>query len=308
MANILSIALNPTVDISSEAESIRPTDKIRTSNERQDPGGGGINVARVIATLGGDVEALFLAGGEMGQLLDRLLQEEGIHRHLVAIAGHTRISYTVRELSSGLEYRFVSKGPRVSGEELHACCELLMDHEAEYVVASGSLPVGAPDDIYARMADIARKRGARFILDSSGPGLAATLAQSSVFLVKPNLEELAALSGRQLDPDEAGRAALQLVERGSAQFVAVTMGKDGALLASEAGVLHLPAIEVAVQSAVGAGDSFVGAMTWALSQGKPAAEAFRYGIAAGAAAVVTPGTRLCQREDVLDLYRRQIRQ
>lgn len=307
MANILTIALNPAVDISSEAEAVRPTDKIRTSNERQDPGGGGVNVARVITTLGGDAEVLFLAGGEMGGLLDRLLGEEGIRRQMVPIAGHTRISYTVRELTSGLEYRFVSKGPGIGSDELQSCCAVVSAHKGDYVVASGSLPVGAPGDIYARMADLANARGARFVLDSSGPGLRETLERSRVHLVKPNLKELADFAGRPLTRADASEAAMEIVTRGSAQYVAVTMGEDGALLASAKGVLHLPAIRVTARSAVGAGDSFVGAMTWALSQGSPPEEAFRYGVAAGAAAVLTPGTRLCQRDDVFDLYRRQAR-
>jgi 6-phosphofructokinase 2 len=123
-------------------------------------------------------------------------------------------------------------------------------------------------------------------------------------LVKPSRSELEKLVGRQLDQDGVRKAAVDLVDRKAADFVAVTLGADGALLASSTGVYHLPAIPVIVRSAVGAGDSFLGAMVWALSEGKPAEEAFRLGVAAGAAAVMMPGPGLCRREDVFQLFHR----
>jgi 6-phosphofructokinase 2 len=298
---ILTIALNPAVDISSETETVRPTRKIRTSKTRHDPGGGGINVARVITTLGGEAEALFLAGGEIGSLLDTLLEKEGIDRYLVPITSQTRISFMVRELGTGLEYRFIPEGPAVRDDELHRCLDLVASHQGRYVVASGSLPTCAPSDAYARMAVIAAARGAKFILDTSGVGLRTTLEQSCVFLVKPSLDELEQLVGQRLDEKGVRQAACDIVARGRAELVAVTMGADGALLASADGVLRLPAIHVRVRSAVGAGDSFLGAMTWALLEGKTPEEAFRLGVVAGAAAVMTPGTQLCRREDVLHL-------
>jgi 6-phosphofructokinase 2 len=135
-------------------------------------------------------------------------------------------------------------------------------------------------------------------------GLQATLEKSRVFLVKPSLGELEKLVGRKLDENGARQAAADIVARGAAEIVAVTMGADGALLATSSGVLRVPAIPVRVRSAVGAGDSFLGAMVWALSQGKAPEEAFRFGIAAGAAKVMTPGTKPCKRSDVLDLFSR----
>lgn len=302
MSRILTITLNPTVDISSEAEVVRPTRKTRTANTRYDPGGGGINVARVITTLGGDAEAVFLAGGEMGSLLGRLLGEEGIHRQPVAIAGQTRIGIVIYEKATGLEYRFVPEGPPVKPDELRPCLDAVESHGGGYVVASGSLPAGVPDDIYAQMAERAAARGVKFILDSSGAGLKTTLEKARVFLVKPSSEELEQLVGRKLDEGGIRQAASEIVSRGAAELVAVTLGADGALLVSASGILRMAAIHVRVRSAVGAGDSFVGAMVWALSQAKPTEEAFRFGVAAGAAAVMTPGTQLCKRADVFELF------
>jgi 6-phosphofructokinase 2 len=301
MSQIRTITLNPTVDISSQADVVRPTRKTRTSNTRYDPGGGGINVARVIATLGGDAEAIFLAGGEIGMLLDRLLGDEGIRRRLFPITGQTRIGVVVQERTTGLEYRFVAEGPAVQPDEMEPCLQAAISHGGSYIVASGSLPAGVPDDTYSRIADAAASRGVRFVLDSSGAGLQTTLEKSRVFLVKPSLGELEKLVGEKLDEDGVRRAAADIVARGAAEIVAVTMGADGALIATSSGILRVPAIPVRVRSAVGAGDSFLGAMTWALSEGKSPEEAFRLGVAAGAAKVMTPGTKLCKRSDVFDL-------
>lgn len=302
MKPILTISLNPAVDLSSETEKVQHTRKVRTFDERYDPGGGGINVARVVRRLGGEVEAVFGAGGELGAMLERLLLEEGTPCRRLPFSGQTRLGYTVRERSTGLEYRFVPKGPAVRPDELEPFVAAVANHDGDYVVASGSLPQGAPPDIYARMADAAARRGARFVLDSSGEGLSETLGRSRVFIVKPSLGELEALVGGKLDEAGVYRAAAGLVERGAADMVAVTLGIEGAVLASAEGVIRMRAIHVITRSAVGAGDSFLAGMIWALSQNRSTEDAFRFGIAAGAGAVMTPGTELCRPEDVFDLY------
>lgn len=302
MNSILTVALNPAVDLSSETERVQHTRKVRTFNERYDPGGGGINVARVVRRFGGEVEALFGAGGELGAMLERLLLEEGTPCRRLPFKGQTRLGHTVQERSTGLEYRFVPKGPAVLPEELEPFIDAVANHGGDYVVASGSLPEGAPPEIYARMAEVATRRGARFVLDSSGAGLRETLARSRVFLVKPSLGELEDLVGRKLDETGVYRETTALVERGAADFVAVTMGIEGAVLASAEGLLRLRAIHVSTRSAVGAGDSFLGGMIWALSQHWSTEDAFRFGISAGAAAVMTPGTELCRPQDVFELY------
>lgn len=302
MSEILTITLNPTIDISGDAQTVRPTRKTRMTGMKHDPGGGGINVARVITSLGGKAEAVFLAGGEMGDLLDRLLAEEGIQRRRVGIAGLTRVGFMVHETVTGLEYRFIPPGPQVLPSEVEPCFDAVASHGGRYVVASGSLPVGVPTDTYARMAKIAADRGARFVLDCSGPALHETLDQGGVFLVKPSFGELETLAGRKLDEGGIREMAAGLVSRGAAEFVAVTMGADGALLAHSGGITRLPAIHVRVRSAVGAGDSFTAAMVWALSEGKAPEVAFRFGLAAGAAAAMTPGTELCRHSDVYKLF------
>lgn len=302
MTRILALALNPAIDVSSEAETVRTTHKVRTFNETYDPGGGGVNVARVVTELGGDVELLYLAGGVTGSLLDDLLDHQGVRRRRIPILENTRISFTVRERTTGLEYRFVAGGPTISGEELDACLAAIRASDFAYFVASGSLPRGVPPDFLARVATIVAGKGARFVLDSSGAGLKTTLDLSSAFLVKPSLGELESLVGRELDPDSAAAAAADLVRQGKAGMVAVTMGAGGAILAMRDRVLRMPALEVEVRSSVGAGDSFLGALTLALAEGRSADDALMFGMAAGASALLRPGTKLCSRESVLRLY------
>lgn len=302
MTRIMALALNPAIDVSSEADSVQTTRKVRTFNETYDPGGGGVNVARAVTELGGNVELLYLAGGVTGAFLDELLQRAGVHRRRIPISGDTRISFTVHERTTGLEYRFVAGGPTMRPEELDACLAAVQASEFDYFVASGSLPSGAPHDFLARVASIVAAKGARLILDSSGPGLSTTLARSSVFLVKPNLDELEELVGHKLDEAGARAAAVDLVKRGAADMVAVTLGPAGALLATRDRVWRRPALDVDVRSAVGAGDSFLAGMTMALAEGRDPEDALLFALAAGAAALLRPGTKLCNRESVLSLY------
>lgn len=302
MSKILSIALNPAIDISSDADKVRHTHKTRTHNQRQHAGGGGVNVARVIVELGGNCELLYLSGGATGTLLEAMLKPLGIRQHAFPIHDSVRVAYNVRELSTNLEYRFVPEGPQVTEAELVPVFDLLENTDADYIVASGSLPRGVGDGTYARMAEIAAAKKARLILDTSGEALHETLSKSKVFLVKPSLGELASFVGQEIDHENAGSAAQSIVRGGAADYIAVTLGGDGAILVGADTIQRVPAIEVPVQSAVGAGDSFVAAMTWSLAEGHDIGEAFRFGLAAGAAAVMTSGTELCRRADVLTLY------
>ncbi|WP_137131648.1 1-phosphofructokinase family hexose kinase [Rhizobium sp. FY34] len=302
MTPILCITLNPTLDLSNDVDRVMPTHKMRVRNQRQDVGGGGINVARVITELGGQAEALVLSGGASGILLEESLNRLAVGLHLFPIGGSVRIAFMVHEDTTNLEYRFVPEGPLVSEAEVAPIFDFLRTHRADYVVASGSLPRGVAADTYARMAKLTTDAGARFVLDASGEPLAAALAEGGIFLFKPSLSELERLVGHSLDNETAAKVCADLVARGAARHVALTLGEDGAMLVGPDGALPLPAIKVPVRSAVGAGDSFVGAMVWALSQGQEMAEAFRFGLAAGAAAVMTPGTELCRKEDILTLY------
>ena len=303
MTSIATLTLNPTIDVSFEVDEVFHTHKMRGENERHDPGGGGINVARVFVRLGGNARCYYLSGGATGTALDGLLDLHQLVRTRIPVAGETRVSTSVLERSSGREYRFVTDGPRVAPEEWERALELIAEARCDYLIASGSLPPGVPNDFYARVAAVANQRGVKFVLDSSGRGLAGGLAGRGVYLVKPSLGEFRSLVGAELGGDDAiAAAATAIVRRGEATHVAVTMGRDGAMLVNADGVLRLPAVPVKVASSVGAGDSFLSAMVFSLASGRDAIESFRLGIAAGAAALLSPGTGLARAADIRRLY------
>jgi 6-phosphofructokinase 2 len=303
MSEIATLTMNPTIDVSYEVDRVFHTHKMRTRAEHYAPGGGGINVARVIARLGGTARCYYLSGGATGPAFDGLVDQHRLVRTRIPIAEPTRIATAVLERESGREYRFTPQGPFVSETEWGEVLGLLEDARCSMFVASGSLPQGVPADFYARIGRILSLRGIPFVLDTSGPALRETLAAGGVLLVKPSLGELRQLIGSDVETvEDIMVAARGIVESGSARIVAVTMGHRGGVLVHEGGSLFLPAPKVEAQSAVGAGDSFVAAMVHSLAQGSPVEDAFRRGMAAGAAAVLTPGTGLAHPADIARLY------
>lgn len=299
---IATLTLNPALDVSTAVDRVRPTHKLRCETPRYDPGGGGINVARVIHQLGGEAVAVFPVGGGTGDMLRDLLAHEGVTIVPVPMAGRTRVSFTVHETTREDEYRFVLPGPELGPEEWQSCRAALARIGPDYLVASGSLPPGLPATTYAELADLARARGVRLVVDASGEALRAAFGHGA-YLVKPSLRELEDMLGTDLsDPARQEAVCRDLIARGACEVLALTLGAEGALLTWAGGQLRLPSPKVEVRSAVGAGDSFVAAMVFKLAAEAPLAEAFRYGIAAGAAALLTPGTELCRREDVERLY------
>lgn len=303
MTSIATLTLNPTIDVSYEVDRVFHTRKIRTRKEHYNPGGGGINVARVFVRLGGNARCYYMSGGATGPALDGLLDLHQLVRSRIAIAGPTRVSTAAFDTESGREYRFVPPGPEIAGHEWQSCLDRLSQVKCDVFVASGSLPPGVPEDFYARIAALVVPRGIRMVLDSSGPGLRGGLAGGSIYLVKPSLGELEDFVGRRLEgADSIAEAALAIVSAGHAENVAVTLGHRGALLARAEGPVFLPAVSVETRSAVGAGDSFLAAMVFALSSGEDAVEALRFGMAAGAAAVLRPGADLSLAADIHRLF------
>lgn len=296
---IVTLTANPSIDVSTSVERVEPVRKLRCSAGRRHAGGGGVNVARVARRLGASVRAVYPVGGPVGQLLRRLVDAEGLDSATVEIEGDTREDFTVVETRSGEEFRFVLPGPQLRESEWMGCLAALAALDPpDFVCASGSLPPGAPDDFYARAAAIAAGWKAPMALDASGQGLKAALAQP-VHLIKPNLRELRDLTGAALEDRPAQVAACRdLLARSPLEVVALTLGSDGALLVTRDQVLRAASLPIVPASTVGAGDSFLGAMVWALASNLPLETAFRYGVAAGAGALRAPGTELCHADDV----------
>lgn len=306
MSRIVTLTLNPAMDLSTTAARVEPTRKLRCSLPHYDPGGGGINVARVVATLGGDALAVYPGGGPFGDLLERTLAGLGVPQRRVPIAGDTRESFTVDEGASGLQYRFVLPGPELSAVEQQACLGAIaaLDPRPSWLVLSGSFPPGVAPTFFDQVVALAQRIGARLVLDCSGEALRHAGQRGGIHLLKPSLSELATLAGGKVEGVAAQEAALrELIGRGVAEVIVLSLGGEGAVLASKEGIERFAPLDVPVCSAVGAGDSMVGAMVLALSRGWSLPAAVRYGIAAGSATLMRPGTELCRAEDVERLYR-----
>ncbi len=304
MTKIVTLTMNPALDIATSTDQIVPERKLRCDTPRYDPGGGGINVARAAHSLGVDALAVFPAGGAAGNLLGHLLHQEGVECRAIPITGFTRESLNVVERESGAQYRFVLPGPDISSFDQQLCLDELAAAAADatYIVASGSLPLGVPEDFYCRVAGLARRHGKRLVLDTSGPALRS--AGAGIYLLKPSLIELESLAGRPLRGErEEEQAARELVEQGRCEIAVVSLGARGAILASKDAIERLPSVPVAVKSAVGAGDSMLAGVLVGLIRGLSLGEAARFGIAAGAAALLAEGTQLCRLDDVDRIYR-----
>ncbi|MDX1661563.1 MAG: 1-phosphofructokinase family hexose kinase [Gemmatimonadota bacterium] len=306
MSEVVTLTMNPSVDRSCDAERVVGERKIRCGPPRREPGGGGINVARAMSRLGEEARAVYLAGGPTGEILGGLLDQEGIRHEAVDVDDWTRENFTVIETTTNRQFLFVMPGPTIREAEWRQCLEALatMDEVPDYRVLSGSLPPGAPDDFYARVATEAREAGTRVVLDTSGAALRHAV-DAGVFLVKPNPRELEQLAGRELEgEDEQEEVARSLVEDGKAEIVLVSFGAGGALLVTEEVEERISSPTVPISSRVGAGDSMVAGTMCGLIRGYEPAKAARFGVASGAAAVKTPGLELCRRADADELFER----
>lgn len=305
MTAFLTLTLNPALDLSTTTEHLEHTHKMRCAAMLRHPGGGGINVARVLHRLGAEVQAWHLSGGVTGAHTCQLLAAEGVAMHALPIAGTTRENLSVVETQSGNEYRFVLPGPTVLADEWQDCLAQLKTQTPRWLVVSGSLPPGVPDDFYARLVQQVRDSGnaCRVVIDTQGPALVAAL-QAGVSLVKPSLRELRELTGAALTDAAQWRAAASaLVHSGQAEMVALSAGEHGAVLATRDGVWQASALPVAAtRGTTGAGDCFLAALIWAVDQGETPAEALRWGVAAGSAALLAAGSALAEASEVRRLH------
>jgi 6-phosphofructokinase 2 len=304
MADIVTLTPNPAVDLSTSVDRIVPMRKLRCAPQRRDPGGGGVNVARVIKRFGGDVEAILPVGGFTGKLLRGLIDDEKIPNRVIESESETREDFSVSELSTAQQYRFVLPGQPLRESEWRGCLDALAATlpRPKFVVGSGSLPPAVPNDFYAQAAAIARTLGAKFVIDTSGEPLAVAI-EHGVYMIKPNLREMRDLFGAELlNQEDWIVAARKYITAGKVEVVALSLGHLGALLVTRALTLRAQPLPIEPVSAVGAGDSFLGAMLFSLAKGDGLADAFRLGMAAGSSALIHAGTELCRPEAAYRLY------
>ena len=294
---VLTMTLNPSVDVSYEVDRLIEDRKVHAAAYRIDPGGNGINVARALTRLHMAAHAFFVAAGETGALLERLVARQIANPHCRHVAGETRINVTIEERDPRAQYEVIGVGPTIDEATLDAIVgDVVALADDGYVVLTGSLPPGVPAGTYAR---VIRALGphVRVVVDMQGESLARAI-EANPFLIKPNRYELEDLVGRALPTlDDVQREARALQAAG-VRHVCVSLGADGAVLADAQGVRHARPPQVQVQSTVGAGDSMVAGLIAAFARGGDSAQALRLGLACGSATAAQPGTELFDGAEV----------
>ena len=308
MRTIITLTMNPAIDKSTSTEHVIPEHKLYCKPAQYEPGGGGVNVSRAIKKLGGESLLVYPSGGMAGQMLNTLLEQEGVELRPLPIEGMTRENLIVLEESTGQQYRFGMPGPQLQADEWERCLRELSSASPtpDYLITSGSLPMGVPSDFYARVARIGKDIGAKVIVDASGEALEKAL-QEGVYLIKPNIREFQKLAGQDvMEEPQILDEAKRIIKAGMCEVIVISLGAAGALLVSEEIVERMVPPTVPISSKVGAGDSMVAGIALGLSRGKTLRQAVLYGLAAGSAAVMTPGTELCRKEDTERLYAKMI--
>jgi 6-phosphofructokinase 2 len=303
MGKIVTITLNPCIDKSTTVDAMTPEKKLRCSDPNFEPGGGGINVSRAIKKLGGESLAIYPSGGHTGDFLNYLLKQEKVITRIIPTKEYTRENLIVLDTSTNHQYRFGMPGSPLLEEEWKQCLQALeTEEDVEFIVASGSLTPGVPTNIYAQIAAIAKNKGAKLIVDTSGDALKQA-TKEGVFLLKPNLGELSSLAGKEeIHAELVDDVAREVIAQGQCDVVVVSLGATGAMLITKDDIIQATPPAVKKKSTVGAGDSMVGGIVLSLSKGWDYEKALRYGVASGTAATLNDGTELCKLQDVESLF------
>ena len=294
---MLTVTLNPALDVCVRIPRVEPDRKMHCTDVTVDPGGGGINVARVAVRLGAQATAVAFVAPTSSAQFAELLAAEGVPLEMIEANGPLRQSFTATESSTGRQYRFVLPGSTIGPDQFDAGIARIAELCAgeHLVVVSGSCPPGISASDLARLVTLVRNGGAKVLVDCSGEMLAA-VAAVGVLMLKPSVHELEIFAGKELkDHDEIVRTARRLLAIGPGDAILVSMGSAGALLIrADAETVWVHAPRVQPTSTVGAGDSMVAGFSFAIGQGATMTEAARLGVAAGTAATLAAGTGLCQ--------------
>lgn len=298
---IHTVTMNPALDRTLWVREVKFDDTNRIEREERFAGGKGVDVSKVLETLGVNNKALGFVGGFTGEELEGRLLNVGIGCDFVRISNETRTNIVLNDMGNGSQTIFSGKGPEVQPHEL-----MRLVHKVENlkdpgtVVVSGSLPPGVRPEICIRIIEIAKEKGARVVLDADGDTLKLGI-HALPDIIKPNIHELSRLVDRELGGLNDIIAAAQGVRRSGIRIVLVSMGARGMLLAAENEQYVATPPKVQVVNTIGAGDSAVAGFLYGLVDGKTLREALVYAVAAGTATTLQPGTALCKREDFLRL-------
>ena len=302
---ILTITMNPVIDKTTTTDMVMPHKKIRCSPPLHEPGGGGINVSRAIKKLGGTSVAWYLAGGKTGKLLCELLEKEGVEQRKFDTKQEIRENLLVYSKGTKENYRITMEGPEIDREYWNIILDEIekLKEIPEFIVASGSLPPGVPVDFYKKLAKIAKNKGSKLILDTTGQPLKKAL-EEGVFMIKPNLKEIAFLLDKEeLTAEHIENMAHNFIKDDSCEMLVVSLGAKGAMLASRENIIEyfVPPV-MPVKSTVGAGDSMIAGILVGFMNEFWGSQAIQYGVAAGTSATMSGGSQLCIKEDTDKIY------
>jgi 6-phosphofructokinase 2 len=299
---IATLTLNPSLDKSTHFSGLVAEQKMRCEKPRYDAGGGGINVSKAISKLGGNSLCVLTSGGSSGEMLAKLIANEGIESLTIKTTNWTRENFIAFDRITKSQYRFGFPGNEFSDDEKQTILNTVQKLKSDFLIISGSLNEGLPTDFYQKIATIAKESGTKVIVDTSGEALQKVL-EKGVYLIKPNIGELAKLIGVEpLEVSEVEKAAKTLIKNGNSEIVVVSLGAEGAILVTNEITEFVKAPKVEKKSTVGAGDSMVGGMVWALSQNKTFKEVIQLGVCCGTAATMNEGTQLFNVKDVMRLF------
>jgi len=306
--DVITLTVNPALDKSALVDGLVPEQKLSCYSIRTQPGGGGINISRILSRLQTESTCFFTSGGDNGKYLESLLSKEDLNFTGISVKEATRENLSVSDTRTNLQYRFGMPGNSISKSEMDqifaAICQQVKLNDI--LVLSGSLAQHMPDDFYAQMIKYVENKNLKIIVDTSGSALLKTIeALLPIYLIKPNQKELAQLAGETfLSNKEQENFALHLVNDKHIKYVVVSLGPKGAFIASKTGVIYQRAPSIKVKSTIGAGDSLVAGLVYGIKNNFSAQEMLKFGVACGAATTMSEGTDLASQESinfVLDL-------
>ena len=302
---IITVTLNPTIDLTYLVSELVFDDTNRAMRVLKDPGGKGIDVSRVINELGGNSKAFVLLGGYTGYEIKDRLKKLGLNLEVINIKGETRINVIIEDAYTHDQLRINAPGPEISREEKEWFMKKIMSLKPQegFLILSGSIPRGFEPDIYRRLIEEFNQKGFKCVLDADGEPLKEGV-KAKPFMIKPNTYELERLLDVKISKIEDYVKAGEKLLSDGIPIIIMSMGAKGAILACESGFYRATPPRVAVQSTVGAGDSLVAAFVYNYSLSGDPVDAFKWGVAAGTATALTPGTQLCKKRDVENLYKR----
>ncbi|WP_242084906.1 1-phosphofructokinase family hexose kinase [Aestuariivivens sediminis] len=298
--NITSLTLNPALDKNAEVDGLVPSSKLICHSISQQPGGGGINVSRLLTRLGLDSYCVYPSGGDTGAYLTALLKEEGLRPNPIAIKDWIRENLAVLDTKTNLQYRFGMPGNKLSEDELELIKNTISEHlnKGDFLILSGSLASNLPHNTYSVLIQYFSKKQPKIIIDTSGASLIRAL-EHPVYLIKPNQRELAQLAGKEfLSNIEQENFAKELINIGKAKYVAVSLGVKGAFLACKEGLFYQSTPSVQVKSTIGAGDSMVAGLIYGINKSYEPKEILKMGVACGVATIMSKGTHLATLENI----------